>query len=1160
MAKKKKSTTASGNSKKNRSSTKQPPVSAATTNTTQQNKDRIRFAVIGGAALSFIVVIAIVFNFFNSSLTSFQQSTTTATTTSAQTKEGELFLTWLTDNGAFFHPIKKNPINNDTSVDTTDDDDGVQITIQKFDGMGWGLAAIVNNTSSNDVCESSTRPSSEEEEEEEESCSTQQAALLLIPHLTPLFTIPSNLIISISSILHTYSSSSSSSSSSSLYYLSNFYHVVNKVLLTSFPRGQGLAKMQHHNNNDNNNGVRMGLVEQDVVIAMMLMTEDCLHRHDHHHHHGDGGGGGGDSSNNSSSSFWGPYLDMLPSSPLPRLDTFENDAYAMLNDAKLEMAGRSSKQLLTTIFYGSTKGGDDDDDVQQQSSSMSIKAVVRDMINIRLSNNNNPSTATTMTSTTAHEVPPVCLQFDTFHKFIGIVSSRAMVLKGIKYLTPLAEMINYSPVSPSEQVVQRRRSSRSRGAEEEDFQATTTMREEDWMIHTPFDLYHTIGDDDSITVRSDRNVMLHHQHQHQSLSTHDDDTGDTITTTTTIQIFEDYGPVDSSLFLEMHAFVPSNNPNHCAIIHGIHFLRRQVAPGRSDPNSTLLLRALKALHLTNPQLTKFISLEDVCVRTDMSIVDDGTQIGRRPASDAIAITSLLLGDSTEMFTNNLELLKSKCITAIESNDVERIELQCARYPGSGRVVKHALVNAARRCVEKADVTMDTLSSWLEEAEEEEGEDGSEEKLVLALRFRIEERKILDSIANTTSLIDDTSMMKPTVSESPPGDDLDVKISSFNAFIDSLDLPVNKIRAQAVEGLRLGTVATEDLESEEAYISLPPNAVIDAVTALADAEISSPRLAALLKKFDSQQRSDGFDALLVYLLHERFVSKGQSKWWPYLDLLPTVEDVSSSHPLFFEEDEMNLYLGGSDVRKFILRSQRRAFERHAALASDVDVHDVLGSHIILDKILVYWATAILDSRSIWWGGKRHLCPLLDLVNADTVGRPHETAVEEPLAVTRTSRRCKRGEQVFENYQQPNYLLFAFHGFMLDNNPSDCALLGGLTMNQHDPGAKYASRLQSSPTFCISGSNIDSMEELAQFLQMKHGLSTNKSESEAWLNEDVVPYLTQVLEERIARLGDVAESGAEMEDQHVPQRRRFMSHVVRSDLAHFQGALELMKKRS
>jgi hypothetical protein len=1094
MAKKKKSTMAKKANSKNRRGTSSSTNLDASNRNKESNNSRLPLIAAAALFLAFSIALCSIGGFnFKSLPNAFQPSSS-----SSEQTTGELFLNWFTDNGGIFHPISPN----------SDDDGNRQITIQKFDGMGWGLAAIVNK---------------------DESCLVQQTSnrvksTLIIPHLTPLFTIPANLIISISSILNTYSSPSSS------YYLPNFYHVVNKVLLSSFPHGQGLARMS---SSQSIPGVRMGLVEQDVVIAMMLMTEDCLHQH----HDFTTTSTATTRSADGSGSFWGPYLDMLPSTPIPRLDTFENEHYAMLNDAKLEMVGRSSKQRLKSMFYGNSKGGDDED-------SLSIRAVVRDLIQIQLSNNHNndhhPSTTTIKTQHDTVPVPPTCLRFDTFHKFIGIVSSRAMVLKGIKYLTPLAEMINYSPVSPSEQVVQKSSSSSSGG---EDYHQATIMGQDDSIIRTPFDLYHTIGADDSITVRSDRNVMLH-----QSL--HDEANNEDMTTTATIQIFEDYGPVDSSLFLEMHAFVPSNNPNHCAIIQGNHFLRRQVAPGRSDPNTTLLLRALKALHLTNPQLTQFVSLEDVCVRSNLSIVDDGNVIGRRPASDAIAITSLLLGESSEMFTN-LELLKSKCIAAIESNDAERIELQCARYPGSRRVVQHALVNAAKRSVATSDkdVTMDTLLSWLVEAEREhagEGGNNSNEKLTLALRFRIEERKILDSIANTTSLMIDDEFMKPTAIFESSDDDLGAKISAFNMFIDSLDLPVNKIRAQVVEGMRLGTVATEDLESEEAYISLPPNAVIDAVTALDDAEISSPRLAALLKKLDSKQ-SDGFDVLLVYLLHERFVRKDQSKWWPYLDLLPTVQDFSSYHPLFFEEDEINLYLGGSDVRKFILQSQRRASERHAALASLVDVHDVLGSDVILDKSIVYWATAILDTHSIWWNGRRHLCPLLDLANADTIGRPHETTVEESFAVTRASRPVKRGDQLFENYQQPNYVLFAFHGFVLENNPSDCALLMSINHN-------------SSPTFCISGSNIDSMEELAKFLRMKHGLATNKLESDAWLNEDVVPYLAQVLEERIARLGDVAESLAELEAESIPQRRRLMSRVTRSDLAHFQGALELMKERS
>ena len=127
-------------------------------------------------------------------------------------------------------------------------------------------------------------------------------------------------------------------------------------------------------------------------------------------------------------------------------------------------------------------------------------------------------------------------------------------------------------------------------------------------------------------------------------------------------------------------------------------------------------------------------------------------------------------------------------------------------------------------------------------------------------------------------------------------------------------------------------------------------------------------------------------------------------------------------------------------------------------------------------------------------------------------------------------------------------------MLDHNPSDCALLGGLSINRNDPGFKVVNRFQSSPTFCISGTNIDSLAELAQFLRMKHGLSTEELESVSLLSENVVPYLTQVLEERISRLSDTT-----LEDKSTSQRQRYMSRMVSADLAHFQGSLELLNER-
>jgi hypothetical protein len=91
----------------------------------------------------------------------------------------------------------------------------------------------------------------------------------------------------------------------------------------------------------------------------------------------------------------------------------------------------------------------------------------------------------------------------------------------------------------------------------------------------------------------------------------------------------------------------------------------------------------------------------------------------------------------------------------------------------------------------------------------------------------------------------------------------------------------------------------------------------------------------------------------------------------------------------------------------------------------------------------WATSILDSRSIWWNGKRHLVPMLDFVNCAEGPDPtkvHSTELDESErnAVTVASWDFKMGEQVFENYGQPNSIYFSYHGFSLPwgQNSHDC----------------------------------------------------------------------------------------------------------------------------
>jgi hypothetical protein len=267
----------------------------------------------------------------------------------------------------------------------------------------------------------------------------------------------------------------------------------------------------------------------------------------------------------------------------------------------------------------------------------------------------------------------------------------------------------------------------------------------------PFDLYHILSPDGSITVRSDRDVFL------PSSSSDDEGGGGMTSTTTTIQLFEDYGPVDSSLFLTAHGFVPHENPYNCATISGAIFLRRDgaaVVERKYEEDVEFIRRALVALSFIHPRTPKLEALDDVCVKENLDIVDDDNDIGWKPASDSIAIALIVLGNSDDLIWKRIEnahgenfaSIRDKCISAIRSGDSEDIETRCARYPESSRIVKEALRAAARRYTEgfgeRVDVVEEILISRLQDAESR-----GRDRLALALRFRIEESKILNRIVH-----------------------------------------------------------------------------------------------------------------------------------------------------------------------------------------------------------------------------------------------------------------------------------------------------------------------------------------------------------------------------------------------------------------------------
>ena len=300
--------------------------------------------------------------------------------------------------------------------------------------------------------------------------------------------------------------------------------------------------------------------------------------------------------------------------------------------------------------------------------------------------------------------------------------------------------------------------------------------------------------------------------------------------------------------------------------------------------------------------------------------------------------------------------------------------------------------------------------------------------------------------------------------------------SFNSWFQSHN-PISQIKASPVGGgMRLGAVTTSAINKEEVYLAVPLSLILDTDSAFA-CPLLGPSIRKLRKRFPG---GDEFHELLFHVITETIVKHGRfevapppggipkgnvpkrlssmpSRFGPYLDLLPTTDQMP--FPCFFTEAELRL-LKGSALLSVIERYIADIDRKYNLVQREVYSHDIASfPPAAFSRETYRWATAILDSRAIWWGGKRHLVPLLDLINClegpdpnrvhatklssidgsskrEKGGAPGSRSRESEFAETKADRNYDPGVQVWENYGQPNWVYFAFHGFSLLKNAHDC----------------------------------------------------------------------------------------------------------------------------
>jgi len=278
-----------------------------------------------------------------------------------------------------------------------------------------------------------------------------------------------------------------------------------------------------------------------------------------------------------------------------------------------------------------------------------------------------------------------------------------------------------------------------------------------------------------------------------------------------------------------------------------------------------------------------------------------------------------------------------------------------------------------------------------------------------------------------------------------------KIDRFNEWFTAHHPAPSKIKAQLFNNhYRVGTVVTaKKITKEELYLGVPVDIILSAEKAFHMPGIQS----LVLSLYQKYGRNDEFHELIFFLIYEALMQGEKSQFSPYLSLLPQVEDMRKILPVFWDKETLHQRLLPSHLLVDILNYQQRIQRRFQFLQNITEISSFFKVPVSLNgdsserlNYFTYdnylWATAILDSRSIWWDGKRHLVPMLDFINCEEnrkdPKRLHATKLDssKKYAVTYSNDEYEEGDQLFENYGQPNHIYFLYHGFILPDNSHDC----------------------------------------------------------------------------------------------------------------------------
>ncbi|OAA41798.1 SET domain protein [Metarhizium rileyi] len=246
----------------------------------------------------------------------------------------------------------------------------------------------------------------------------------------------------------------------------------------------------------------------------------------------------------------------------------------------------------------------------------------------------------------------------------------------------------------------------------------------------------------------------------------------------------------------------------------------------------------------------------------------------------------------------------------------------------------------------------------------------------------------------------------------------------------------------------GIIALRDIPTDTTLFTIPRNAVINSDTSSLKAKL--PHLFESQGDEDDEQALDTWSSLILIMMHEFFLGN-QSKWKPYLDILPLTFDT----PMFWSEGEVAYLQASAMVNKIgkadaeemfrarlipVIRANPSTFMSSVEYSDEdlIQLAHRMGSTIMAYAFDLEKEEANGDDESDGWVEDREgrsmmgMVAMADILNADAEFNVHVNHGDDELTVT-SIRDIKAGEEILNYYgPHPNSELLRRYGYITDKH--------------------------------------------------------------------------------------------------------------------------------